>query len=421
MGPASTAARRATFAAIAAGMLVLLLAPFRANAALSATQVAVYRSCSGGACDSDDQPVARGASLAGDIVVAASSRGSLGLSFLRVDATGPGGTACMRRWSPGGQTSYANQFTWSTYRWPTSSAASGCSADSLHGDITTNGTYTFKVTARESVTGNEQTDTFAIKLANLPVAPAWASDPSAGGEPSHPVVRIQWRQNPEPDIDHYVVARQDPGGAIHTTSVSASNPGQQGCSKSDGVYTCNDGSFAATKFGGTYRYALASYRSDGSGGSIKSSSSEVRSTNITEPPPPPPPSPSPQPTGGGGGGSSEGGSSGGGAVPFSTPKAYNFSRPSPTPRPSGATGAPATHSDSSEFFTGTYSKTLPYGAQDGFVPVPGVTSGARPNQTLIAGTPGDDSRDPQSMLAPVAGGLLALLGAAHILRVLAGR
>jgi hypothetical protein len=243
------------------------------------------------------------------------------------------------------------------------------------------------------------------------------------------VVSLQWQANPEPDIDHYDLFRQDPNGQRHVTSVDASSPAGS-CNRSGSTYSCSDSSFSS-KFAGTYVYALVAYRSDGSGGTVASSPSSGKSVTLTEPPPPPPPSPSPSPSPSGSpAGSGTGGGGTPGASPSGSPAGAGGAGGIPQPSPYKFAKAPkvqvlgtqtALPQDNSEFYTGTYSKTLPYGSQDQFQPVPGATQGQRPNQTLLGESPRASTRDGATALAPVAGGLLALLGAAHLLRLLARR
>lgn len=408
MNPLVRAAPRRFVPTILVGaVLALVLLPWQAAAAPTGTAVKAYKTpCTGSVCDSDDTPLASGATVDGSIVVVASSSSGIGLSWVLLEAEGPRTSwVCLRKWSGGGTKSFSNQINWNTYQWPSAAAASGCSATGAHGDVTPNGAYTIRVTAHEDVTNEEgEPATLSIRLNNAPWVPAWESSPEVVGDTeSRPVVTLRWRANAEPDVTGYDLIREDPDGRRRAVAVSADDPARQGCARSGSVYSCEDGTFPDEDFAGRYEYTLVAYRAGASGGRLASPASETLSASLREPPPPPPPSPEP--------------------VRPARPRDEVDERYTPSSSPSSRVLGRRSVADSREFFTGSYSRTLPYGNQDTFVPG-GTLEGVRPETTELAqDEPGavDDEEAPRLLLVPVAGGLMALLGAAHLLRVLTGR
>lgn len=392
-------------------VLTLVVVPLTAGAAPTSTAVKVYKSpCKGGTCDSDDTPLSSGATVRGSIVITVASGSSVGLSSVELEADGPDGSAvCLRRWDPNGSKNFSNDFTWDSTSWPTSGQADGCSSSGVYGDVTANGSYTIRLTA-EDATG-QATQTTSVRFDNPPQTPTWSGNPSASGEQSNqPVITLRWTKNPEPDVRDYDVIRRDPNGNKRTVRVNAADPSAQGCSRNGADYECQDSHFPSTDWSGTYTYSLIAYRDGATGAALPSPESGGRSVILSEPPPPPPPSPEP-------GGSASTSPS---ASPENSPT-QSATSPSSSPLARATVEAlRATRPDNSEFFTGTFKKSLPYSSPSAFAP---QTLGVRPSQTVIAesaeGTP--DDRSPLQVLVPVAGGLLALLGAGHILRVLTGR
>ncbi|MBI4730284.1 MAG: hypothetical protein HY775_12440 [Acidobacteria bacterium] len=397
-----------------AGLLLAMLGAavaLPAGAAPRETSVdAVYQlPCRGSVCDSDDSPVASDAVVSGSIEIRVSSQSSIGLAEMRLDAQPASGSAvCLARWNAGNQTSFTAKVRWSTGRWP--GHPSGCPASDSYGNVTANGSYTLRVTATESTTGNRQTATFPVRLANAPAIPEWAGDPSVSGvEDGAPVVTISWDRNPEPDVVEYRYTRTDPEGQPCERgcefAVSADDPEGQGCSVSGDVYTCQDDYFSEKDYSGEYSYSLVAYRSSPNGSQcavpsgascVGSEPNEVRAATLEEPPPPPPPSspsrkPSPAP-----------------------------SHRTPTRKPTRVLGSHFAggvygRGGSSTYLPGTYRSTLPYDRPPRFEP--SVTGDKGSGAQLAAaddGTPGD----PRALILPVAAGMLLFLAAAHMARVL---
>jgi hypothetical protein len=393
-------------------VLTLLVLPMAADAAPSGTAVKVYKApCRGGTCDSDDTPLSSGATVRGSIVITVASSSTVGLSSVDLEADGPdGSTVCLRHWDPNGSKSFSSSFTWDTASWPSAGQADGCSSSSSYGDVTANGSYTVRVNAEDTTGLASQTT--SVRFDNPPETPTWSGNPTVTGDQDNPVVVVRWTKNPEPDVRSYDVIRHDPNGNKRTVRVDAADPSQQGCSRNGADYECQDANFPSTDWSGTYTYSLIAYREGAGGGTLPSPESGGRSVTLSEPPPPPPPSQSPE-AGGGATGSPS-------ASPDHSPTGSATS-PSASPLAKATVEALRTlRSDNSEFFTGTFKKSLPYSSPEAFAP---QRLGVRPSQTVVAesadGSP--DDRSPLQVLVPVAGGLLALLGAGHILRVLTGR
>lgn len=276
-----------------------------------------------------------------------------------------------------------------------------------------NGSYVVRLDATEDCTVGTDRSTSAqssVKVANPAPPVVWDSDPTANGDEAP--VRISFRKITVVDVKEYRIVRTGPGGESRTATVSPT-----GCPLSNNVYTCIDDDFDGD-YTGTYQYGIYAVRSAPSGtgqpcasGSssmcVVSASSAVKSVSLTAPPPPPTPTPSPSPT--------------------DDPS----TSPSPTTGPTGGKtttpaptrvltfGGSSGGGSSSEFYTGTYSTTLPYEATKSLL----IPSGTRP-----AGSPQASGYDGEvtsqtapnfrTVMLPVAGGLLAFLSAAHVRRLL---
>lgn len=273
-----------------------------------------------------------------------------------------------------------------------------------------NGDYVVRLDATEDCTVGTDRSTSAqsaVKVANPAPPVVWESDPTATGDEAP--VRISFRKVTIVDVKEYRIVRTGPDGT--RTAIVPPN----GCPLSGNVYTCVDDDFDG-EYTGTYEYAIFAVRSAPTGTGqpcsatssarcVSSASSEVKPVSLTAPPPPPTPTPSPSPTG------------------------DPSTDPSPTAGPTGGkTNTPAPprvlsfgggSGSSSEFYTGTYSTTLPYEATKSLL----VPSGSRP-----AGSPQASGYDGEvtsqtapnfrTVMLPVAGGLLAFLSAAHVRRLL---
>lgn len=403
--------------AVAALLLAMLAAaaawPLPAGATPRETSVdAVYQlPCRGSVCDSDDSPVGSDAVVSGGIEIRVSSQSSIGLAELRLDAQAASGPAvCLARWNAGDQGTFAAKARWTTGRWP--GHPSGCPASDQYGDVTANGSYTLRVTATETTTGNRQTATFPVRLANIAAIPEWAGDPSVSGvEDNAPVVTISWNRNPEPDVLEYRYTRTDPEGQPCERgcefAVSADDPEGQGCSVSGDVYTCQDDYFSEKDYSGEYSYSLVAYRSSPNGSRcaippgaacVGSDRNEVRAATLEEPPPPPPPS-SPS------------------RKPSPAPQHRTPTRKPTKVLASHFAGGVFGRGGSSTYVPGTYRSTLPYDRGPGFVPrVKGDKGGNA--QLAAADDAGSVSGDPRALILPVAAGMLLFLAAAHMARVL---
>jgi hypothetical protein len=418
--------RAAVLAAATIGMLSLAMPPVQA--AVTSSVSSINQCDSGGACGSAIKTDGTGTAH-GTIQITAHEASALldpAPQWVRVQVRNDSSSAftCLVQWS-----TTSKNFTAST-KWDTSSIpnqGAGCPSGGA-GGATNNGTLQVQVVSHNS-NGNTSSSIITIKLNNPPTPPAWAASPSVSGAAQRaPVVTVKWNASPEPDIQEYRFFRTDPSGTTKQYPVSASNPSAQGCSFNGTTYTCYDTDFSSTGFGGKYSYALAAWRSSPSPADtcyypnqqtpcIGAQSSDVRQVTITEPA-----APSPSPTrgsGGGGGGTglAGGGGSGAGSVPSGVPSVGTRDPQQPQPRTNvlGQTVSPG------DCFTcGTYKETLPYGQ----LPGGDGQTGNLPNQqrpVLAAGSglgSGSGGPDPRQLWVSIAAGLVLLLTAGHVARVL---
>lgn len=379
--------------------------------------------CSG----NGDDPLGGNPLVKGSVQIHAHAESSVGLEWLRIEGRlGTGGWVCLMQWSLSSVSSINKYYNWNTTQWPGSSSnpPGSCPESDAHGDPTRNGDYDVRAVAKErtlpGVTDTAASSVVELRVNNRPSAPDWAASPTVSGEDERdPVVELRWKANPEPDIVEYHFVRTDPNGEEWAFAVSAKNPGGQGCDLGSGVYTCEDpvlleSSYGDNGYAGTREYVIYALRSSpvsggcvlSSSGCIRSQSSEVRSAEVEEPPPPPVESESPTPEGSGGG-------SGGGS---SSPSASPSARRSSSSRRATATASPRVLGErlnNSEFFQGEFEQTLPYGQNRVLVP------GRRGNSLYAAGNPlAGQTEDDRGPWTPLAAGLVLMLIAAHMARLL---
>ena len=410
------------------GMLGFAMLP--AQAAVTSSVYAVNQcDSSGGSCSAaiktDGTGLAHG-------IIQITAKESAGLldpapTWVRVVARNntSGTFVCLASWNTTSKT-----FSGST-KWDTSSIPSqgpGCPSGGA-GGLTNNGTLQLQVQTHNS-NGQVNSSIVTIKLNNAPTPPAWAASPSVSGASARaPVVTLKWNASPEPDIQEYRFFRTDPSGTTKQYPVSASNPSVQGCSFDGTTYTCYDTDFSSTGFGGNYSYTIAAWRSSPSPADtcyiqqtpcIGAQSSDVRQVAITEPA-----APSPNPTGGTGGTGGSGGGTGGGSggtggglvsVPSGVPSIST--RDTQSQQRTNVLGQTVSPGDC--FTCGTYKERLPYGqlpsdGQSGSLP------GNQQRPVLAAGSgvdTGSSGPDPRQLWVSIAAGLVLLLTAGHVARVL---
>jgi hypothetical protein len=269
---------------------------------------------------------------------------------------------------------------------------------------------------------------------NVPSRPVWAAEPRDVGPINKPAVELRWTGSPEPDVVQYDIVRTAPSGAQVTYNVSAASPGGQGCSRSSNVYTCYDTNFPSSGYGGTYSYRVTAFRSSPSsnvnctdgGACIASTASPPDSVSINEP------SPSPSPSTGGSPSTGPSKSpTGGSSSPSSSPSTQN------SPNNRGGSSVLSGRTDPSEFFTGTYDEQLPYEQRGGFgslLPGDGTGDGSADSgggfegfeqdgedELASPGGFGGDEELLRQLLVSIAAGLLVLLIAGHLARLLTER
>jgi hypothetical protein len=288
-----------------------------------------------------------------------------------------------------------------------------------------NGLYTVRldVTDTGGALCNTQSGSGYVtaKLANPPIAPLWDGSPSAASNGSANVT-FSWKKNTEPDIVEYAVFRQGPDG-LKKAVVNAASPGSSGCSLSNGSYTCVDpASNFPSSYDGNYSYAIVALRSRpdyNSGETVKncdtnskpcvaSDSSDVRQVTLTAPTPTPSPTGSPS----SGGSPSPGGSG--------TPTSGGRGTPGSGSGKKGTSvlsfGASRGGSSYNDFYSGTYSESLPY--QPKTLIVGGGSTQSPSGQQVEAAAVNNTPPNYRTVMLPVAGGLLAFLSAAHVRRLL---
>ncbi|MGH2785723.1 MAG: hypothetical protein ACRDJ1_10715 [Actinomycetota bacterium] len=280
-----------------------------------------------------------------------------------------------------------------------------------------NGIYTVRLDVVEKDTislacnGQAASHYITAKVANPAHAPSWASVPAAASDGSASVT-LRWNKNAAVDVQEYRIVRSGPDG-IKVAPVSAASPGGQGCSVSGNVYSCVDTSFPSA-YSGNYTYGLVALRERPAYNSneteklecltvskpcVVSAGSETHSVSLVAPTPTPTPTDQP-----------------------STPPPGNGTPGTPSSKPSaGGTTTGGTRvlssGGSNDFYSGTYSETLPYTPRTLI-----LGGGSATSSPQASGYQGDvvseTAPDYRTIVLPVAGGLLAFLSAAHVRRLL---
>lgn len=287
-----------------------------------------------------------------------------------------------------------------------------------------NGLYTVRLDVVEkdtlslSCNGQAASHYVTAKVANPSRPPAWASDPVAAADGSANVT-IRWQKVDAVDALEYHIVRTGPDGT-KVAAVSASSPGGQGCSGSNGVYTCVDKSFPKD-YTGTYTYGIVALRERPAYNSseddkfecdtvskpcVRSAGSQTHSVSLVAPTPTPTPTPSGQPS----------------PSPSGSPSGSPSSRPNGGGTGTG-TGRGGTRvlsfgsGSSSDFYSGTYSETLPYTPRTLILGGGNATSSPQA-QGYQGDVVSETAPDFRTIMLPVAGGLLAFLSAAHVRRLM---
>lgn len=374
------------------------------------TRILAYRlPCGSTVCDDDAARVGNDEVTEGRVQLQARTSSAIGLSRVEIQLQTGGEWACLERW-----TTSARSGTWQL-NLDLGQRVHGCTGDALTDG--SNGIIRARTVATDR-SGSQTSATLLLRVSTPPQTPVWASEPErVGGEDGAPAVQLRWHANPEPDIVEYHFIRDD-GDRVVEYAVSASRPGAQGCSLSDGIYTCTDDAFPETGYTATYRYALAAFRASpddsqacslpGSGSCVRSQNSSTSTLSLREPPPPPrdpnePERPATRP-----GGSSNRGSGGGdsGGRPH---------RPGPPSLSELAAGE-------YDFEGGSFQRELPYEVDptwEGALPAPDEELGAFDLQAAPSEIIDEDARArTKSGLTAIALGLLMLIGATFLVRVL---
>ncbi|MGH2795960.1 MAG: hypothetical protein ACRDKG_16840 [Actinomycetota bacterium] len=308
---------------------------------------------------------------------------------------------------------------------PSSGSWSGSAPTQWDTTSLKNGIYTIKLDVVEKDTialqcnGEPASAYVTAKLANPARAPIWASTPAAASDGSASVT-LRWHKSDAVDALEYRIVRSGPDGT-KVAPVSAASPGGQGCSVSSNVYTCIDTSFSSA-YSGTYTYGIVALRERPAYNSSEPESDKIECLTVSKPcvvspasethnvslvAPTPTPTPTDQP---------------------STPAPGNNNNntpgtPSSNPNPGGSsntrggTRVLSGGGGTNNFYTGTYSETLPYTPRTLI-----LGGGSATSSPQASGYEGDvvsqTAPDYRTIMLPVAGGLLAFLSAAHVRRLL---
>jgi len=409
-------------AVLAVGLVALPAAATPSNVKVSRVHDPAL--CEQNFCTSADPKLASGAVVTRMIQIHASATAPTGnsIAWIEIQAreagSGDQGWVCLRRWESQATTQW---YDWDTY---TLGSMNGCGSTSRAGEMTKNKTYDLRVRARDTglTAGTAESSLFSLSLSNRPTAPSWQADPSVSGDVAgDPVVELRWNRQASDSIVEYHVVRENPDGSEIEFAFNANKPGAQGCRSSyaDG-YVCYDDFFPGSGYAGGYTYTLYAYRQTAatsgasvtscmiySGNCIESQGSNTEQASLR-----PKPSPSPSSSGGTSPSATPTGSSSPGG---SNDDGRSGSRVLST-RPSPSGSAP----DYSEFYEGEFDQTLPFQDRGGFEGIGPVDGGNLPGEQAQAFAPGYTpigERDRRPFMA-LAGGLLMLLCAAHMGRVL---
>jgi hypothetical protein len=207
---------------LVAGLFLTVAPPVSAAPTGTAVSKIYQLPCRTQICGSSDKIITANSLVRGAVQVHVTSKSSVGLSSLRLEASTDGGPyRCWKTWALEGPTDTTQYFDWDTNVRPDSCNASD-------GGPGRNVRTTFRVVATERASGDTHTSpTVALRANNRPTTPEWASapraiDPKDGG----PAVELSWRASPEPDILEYHYVRIDANGGEVEFAVSASDPGQ---------------------------------------------------------------------------------------------------------------------------------------------------------------------------------------------------
>lgn len=345
----------------------------------------------------------------------------------KVTLKGQATTTCPAGWSSikftvtNSTFGYAQTFTVSA---PATETWSGSAPTQWDTQDLRNGTYTVRLDvvekpkqgALDSKCASQSGSHYVTaKVANPAEAPEWYAPPAPASDDS-PRVTLRWRKNAEPDVLEYHIVRTGADGT-KVAAVSAGSPSAQGCSLASNVYVCTDEAFG-DNYGGSYTYGIVALRERPAYNSseedkiecqtiakpcVLSAGSGIQNATLTQP--------NPTPTPGGGGGVS--------SAPPPPPSSSNGSN---TPKPktnSGSSGGTRVLSfgGSNDFYTGTYSETLPYTPRS-FILGGGSATSSPQARGYEGDVIGETPPDYRTIVLPVAGGLLAFLSAAHVRRLL---
>lgn len=276
--------------------LVLLgvMATLPAGAApKDALVVAVFRTsdCRSEVCvPGSDRQVTDGAVVAGAVQIHVSAAADLGLEWVRLEARTPGDPEwyCLEFWNAGRATSFRQHRTWITPRWtdPTEECDEGicssCAENSAHqhGEPSANVTHEIRVLAHEqganvSSTPDAESPPFRLQLANGGAAPVWSEAPKVAMRDGRPVVHLAWAPSDSPGVAEYRFTREDADATETTFAVAADDPSRQGCTAVGAiVIRCVDHS--VPRYGGSFRYAVAAYRTAPAGAGQRCALSAAR-------------------------------------------------------------------------------------------------------------------------------------------------
>lgn len=344
-------------------------------------------------------------------------------SGFKVTFNGQATTTCAAGWTlikftVTGPSSYSQ-----TFSAPTSDLSDptwvGDAASSWDTQALRNGIYTVRLDVTEKGTSSifdncpsqPQSGSHYItaKVASPAERPAWHAAPVAASDGSASVT-LRWKKNGEPDVLEYHIVRTGPDGT-KIAPVSAGSPGAQGCSLVSGVYVCEDTAFPSD-YSGSYSYGIVALRERPTYNSsesdkidcdtiskpcVLSAGSSIENVSLIAP------TPTPSPTG-----------------QPSTPPPGTPGNPSNKPKPAGNSSGGTrvlSFGGSNDFYSGTYSETLPYTPRS-FI-LGGGSATSSPNAQGYQGeVVSETAPDYRTIMLPVAGGLLAFLSAAHVRRLL---